>query len=323
MRCSGLAVGVLAAALAPPDGAPARADGPLAIRPGTTDEWVVTCNGTPVCVYRFALHQKKPYVLTLATPDGEDVLREAPPDHLHHHGLMYAIRADGVNFWEETPGTGVQKPVGTPTSEVVDGPDGSQEARFTQRLHWVAEADAGRPDTETVALLIEDRTLAVSVDAGRDAVRLAWHAEFRPGPGREQVVLTGSNYNGLGMRFRADLDPVAGHVVAGAPLDLSDRKQLVTPGPWAAVRFRAPDRPLTVALVGAPGNARGPAGFFAMREPFAYLSATQGLDREPLVYRAGERVALDYLVTVAPGLAGDESLDRLARDWAASRAAGG
>ena len=23
------------------------------------------------------------------------------PDHKHHHGLMFALSVDGVNFWEE------------------------------------------------------------------------------------------------------------------------------------------------------------------------------------------------------------------------------
>ena len=53
-----------------------------------------------------------------------------------------------------------------------------------------------------------------------------------------------------------------------------------------------PAKPATIALFGAATNARGDSHFFAMRTPFAYLSATQNLDKESLVYRKGERFEL-------------------------------
>ena len=31
------------------------------------------------------------------------VLRDSPPDHKHHHALMFAVAVDGANFWEENP----------------------------------------------------------------------------------------------------------------------------------------------------------------------------------------------------------------------------
>ncbi len=43
----------------------------------------------------------KPYVDQLLSPAGVQVLRDSPSDHKHHHGLMYALEVDKVNFWEE------------------------------------------------------------------------------------------------------------------------------------------------------------------------------------------------------------------------------
>ena len=43
------------------------------------------------------------------------------------------------------------------------------------------------------------------------------------------------------------------------------------------------------------------AGYFhsvSMLDPFAYLSATQGLDKKPLEYSAGDKFSLTYLLTV-------------------------
>ena len=74
----------------------------------------------------------------------------------------------------------------------------------------------------------------------------------------------------------------------------------------------------TMALFSAPSNVRGDARFFAMKTPFAYLSATQGLDEEALVYRGGEHFELNYLVTLYPELKSTETLAERGRQWAAS-----
>ncbi|MBI4579868.1 MAG: PmoA family protein, partial [Planctomycetes bacterium] len=53
-----------------------------------------------VMVYRHG-DAIKPYVEQLLTPSGVNVLRDSPSDHKHHHGIMFAVAVDGVNFWEE------------------------------------------------------------------------------------------------------------------------------------------------------------------------------------------------------------------------------
>ena len=55
----------------------------------------------PLLRYRYADVPKKPYVDQLFSPAGVEVLRDSPPDHKHHHGLMYALAVDKINFWEE------------------------------------------------------------------------------------------------------------------------------------------------------------------------------------------------------------------------------
>ena len=71
-----------------------------------TRTWTKGCwrsgyKGHKILVYAFATNQFKPYVRELYTLRGENVTRDAPPDHLHHHGLMYAVYVNGINFWEE------------------------------------------------------------------------------------------------------------------------------------------------------------------------------------------------------------------------------
>jgi hypothetical protein len=47
-----------------------------------------------------------------------------------------------------------------------------------------------------------------------------------------------------------------------------------------------------------------------MRTPFAYLSATQGLEKQPITLRQGETMDISYLVTVYPSVKTAEALNQ-------------
>ncbi len=292
----------------------ATAGKPLTSEQPTPHAWVVKSGTESLLVYTFAPDQFKPYVRELAPPGGRNVLRDSPADHKHHHGLMYAIRVNGINFWEETPGAGHEKPVGKPSIEVGEGYGGRPRALLRHRIHWVAEADANREDTESEALLIEDRTLSLTVDESTGEAALRWHSEFQVGPKAPEVTLTGSNYNGLGLRFAQELDPAARHLIGGRTLDLGGTRQDVSPARWGAVQFKAADAPATIALFGSPRNA-GEARYFSMASPFAYLAATQGLDQKPIRYRQGDQFSLDYLITVYPEIKPADFLKARGERW--------
>lgn len=58
----------------------------------------------------------KPHFSSLKTPAGRETTLVSPGDHRHHKGLMYALRCEDLNFWEEHPGDGhcgVQEPRST------------------------------------------------------------------------------------------------------------------------------------------------------------------------------------------------------------------
>jgi len=280
--------------------------------------WAVSYGGKKVLVYSFAPQKYKPYVSELCTVNGDNLLRDAPHDHLHHHALMYGIKVNGINFWEETSGSGVQKAIESPPPVL-----GTFELRgarlpkatINQVIHWVAPQDAFLSNNAPVALLVEHRSLVLMVDPRTQEVALEWISQFEVGPKTNTVVLTGSNYHGLGIRFLQELDPVAVHSLAGTRPDLSNNRQDVSPAPWAAVSFAAPGRPATLVLAGHPSNTRGDATYFSMLTPFAYLSATQSLDKETLTYGKGEKFQVRYLVLTYPQMTSAETLrDRLA-DW--------
>ncbi len=293
---------------------------PLRVAPSMRPiEWTIYRGSQKLLVYSFDPAKFKPYVKELYTLKGYNILRDAPPEHLHHHGLMYGIRVNGINFWEETPGNGVEKPIQTPPPEVGLSPGGLPQARIRELIYWLAPQDAFLPDASREALLIERRTLTLTVNEAQDEVALEWKSQFQLGTKTNEVTLTGANYHGLGMRFLEKLDPVARHLNSGGAPDLTGTRQDVSQHRWGAVFFDMPEQPATVVLFGRPSNRRGDAQYFTMERPFAYISATQGLDKKPLVYHTGDRFELDYLVTLYPKIEPTAFIERRAQQWRASK----
>jgi hypothetical protein len=272
--------------------------------------------GRALLVYAFGTNQFKPYVRELYSLAGDTVLRDAPADHLHHHGLMYAIRMSGVNFWEEAHQPGHQRHVELLSHRTTRNASGLPQASFTELVHWVPHGDHMLADTTPAAFLVERRTLILTVDEAKEEVALAWHVEFEVGARTNRVTLHGSDYNGLGLRLPAAWDHVARHVNSENTPYLAGGKPGAVPARWGVVSHTADGRTTQVALFARPRGQAGTNSFFAMTEPFTYLSATQGLDKAPLEYRAGERFAIDYLVLVYSSARAPAQLEDRYQSWA-------
>ena len=78
-------------------------------------------------------------------------------------------------------------------------------------------------------------------------------------------------------------------------------------------------RDVMLVLFGRPDNARGDAASSPCSMPFAYLSATQGLDKQPLEYAAGRKFSLSYLLTVYPENKTPEFIQRRYERWEKER----
>ncbi len=269
-------------------------------------EW--SLQGRRLLTYAFASNQFKPYVRELSSLSGANVLRDAPADHLHHHGLMYAIRVNGVNFWEERDQPGHERHVRLLGHRTGTNAHGRPEASFTELLHWVPD---GTPLSAgpAAALLLERRTITLTVDEARQEVALAWHAEFTVGGRTNRVTLHGSEYNGLGLRLPEDWDHVARHINSGGAAPPNGGKPGAVPARWSAVARTAEPGAVQVALFARPGDAAGTNAFFTMTEPFTYLSATQSLDKRSREYRAGQRFRIDYLLLVYSAARSPASLE--------------
>ena len=288
--CCALAIALVAVASgadAPPPVALRAADGPV------------------IALWQKDANPNKPYISQLFAPGDQPVklLADSPPDHFHHHGLMFAIGVDDTDFWAEKDinNAGRQESVEVKPAPAGDG--------FTQQLRWLA--------TDATRLLDETRRLRVrATGTGTQAVNwLDWESVLTPAAGRESVRLSGSHYFGLGMRFLPAWATKAEFVFAstvGQAVVRGDEK--LTPGAWAAARCEIDGRPVTVLMIEHPANSRA-TKWFTMGTPFCYLSAALGLDTTPAQLRAGERWTLRYGLAILSGPADTSRLAQLAAEW--------
>lgn len=274
--------------------------GPLKV---SKDEGTVTVaqGDKTVLAYRYGDAPFKPYVKTLTTPAGVQILRDSPADHVHHRGIMYAVEVDKVDFWAETPKSGKQVHVSLETSS------DKSSTRIAQKLDWV-------PPGSEKPLLKEDRLVEVYAMTGPRL--LTWRARLRPAEGLAKVTITGSHYQGLGMRFVASMDGQDRFLhAAGDPGPVVRGSERVTASSWSAYTAPAEGGLVTVAVFDHPKNLRSPAGMFTMFKGFSYLAATPNVWKNPFELKAGETLDLRYGVAVWDGEPGREEIERLHKAW--------
>ncbi len=235
-----------------------------------------------ICVYSFKPNQFKPYVKELRTLAGDNVLLDSPADHLHHHGLMYAIRVNGINFWEEVEPAGKEKHISINAASTC-----ANGATFSELIHWLEPTNSSSP------LLVENREITLTINDPQKEVVLRWHSKFRVGA--RSVKLNGTAYNGLGMRFPPAWNRTAAHRNSEDLPYTIEHKWDVTPARWAALYHDAAGFKSTVALFGNRKNP-GETRFFSMNNPFAYLSVTENLEQRPIEYEPGAEFELNYIV---------------------------
>jgi LacI family transcriptional regulator len=257
--------------------------------------------------YRCTNVPNKPYVDQLFSPAGVQVLRDSPHDHKHHHGLMYAMEVDGVNFWEEVPNSGRQRQKSIAGDVTHD--QGVSRFGFVQELDWMGPA-SDKP------MLVERRAIGVLRANDLRATLLQWHCRLATPPGKDAVVLGGHHYFGLGMRFLTSMD-ADGHFIYAddKPGEVVMDDQRLTPTKWCVYAAKADGKPVTMAIFDHPANLCHPAKMFTMSKPFAYLSATLNAWKEPVTIQVGKPLDLRYGVAVWDGWVDGDEIGRLYRRW--------
>jgi hypothetical protein len=249
-------------------------------------------------VGRYVLDDEfKPYLHPLRTAGGRVVSQAKPPDHIHHKGLMYALTATDVNWWEEVP---VEGYVDTPGVQRIVSTEKTGNAEILQELLWTA-ADGTR------ATFRERRRISCAWHHD-GFVRWSWTADFevlRPVELRHSMWNQEHrgrmvNYHGLGIRFPPEFGVVPSDSawIAGdhtGPAEIIGR----TP-PSVTVTFLV-DGEIPAARVSARITQVGTHhGWFAMQAPgFGYLSVGPTVLPKHVTLSAGDAFHEEYLIDIA------------------------
>jgi hypothetical protein len=259
--------------------------------------------------YRFRGVPMKPYADQFFSPAGVQVLRDAPHDHKHHHGLMYALAIDGIDFWSEV-GQGFGKELHKSLADVkATVRNGTGRAGFVEQLDWVGPA-SGK------LLLVERRTIDLLRADDLGATLVGWRCRLQTPPGKQSITITGSHYFGLGIRFVESMDKGGRFFNADdKPGEIVRGDERLTAVKWCAYTAKADGKPVTAAIFDHPGNVRHPAKMFTMSKPFAYLSATLNVWKEPLAVKAGKPLELSYGVALWDGEVDKATVEKLYQRW--------
>ncbi|MCF7954195.1 MAG: PmoA family protein [Phycisphaerae bacterium] len=269
------------------------------------DKLVISC-GRSDMVYAYRSVPAKPYIRSLTTPGGINILRDAPHDHLHHHGLMFALKIDATDFWSEFANCGYQ--VHQSFDNVCVSAEGqNSSAIFTDVIDWTSF------DTQKV-IVKENRN--ISLTQSDNAAVMTWQTVLKTSEGVEQVKIGGSHYFGLGMRFVESMDTNGTFINAtGKEGKIFRGTERLVSSKWCAYQSAVDGKPVTVAMFDHPENFR-PVTWFTMLKPFSYLSATLRYHEKPFVLKAKEELNLKYGVVVWDGMQSKEVIEKAYQKWA-------
>ncbi|MDR1959776.1 MAG: PmoA family protein [Planctomycetaceae bacterium] len=262
---------------------------------------------TSLAEYRFAGVPFKPYLDKLLTPSGRNILRDAPHDHLHHHGLMFALAVDGCNFWEES-----RSDHGREITVSVQPDPGTETSSLVSELDW--------KNSHSQTLLKETRKIAVS--QGGNVTLLDWESALRPASGEKGAYLDKIShyYYGLGTRFDQTMDR-NGRFFSDSGTNKAEvvrNDERLTSCRWMAYTAKLNGEPVTVAVFGHPSNPI-PTLAFTMGDTgksFAYLGITLNLHREPVTIEPGTSLVFRYRVAVWDGEVSPETVEKTFTDYA-------
>lgn len=135
----------------------------------------------------------KPHWHPLRSPAGHVVTLARPHDHLHHKGLMYALRTERHNFMEEVPDgpheeTGRQIHMGF--GEIVAG---GPKVSFVEYLEW-------RGGTSNELVFTETRRQQVS-SSSNGGILLGWHSTLVAAASLSLIQSPWSRLNKEGLRI--------------------------------------------------------------------------------------------------------------------------
>lgn len=237
----------------------------------------------------------------LALPGIGPLTVDAPPDHVHHHGLWFSWKyINGVNFWEHAPGS--DRPAGRTvwTRNSVQLAKDSGEASFQFFIRYLIE---GRE------VLTEARTISVGSPAEDGSYTIDWKSAFEAVHGEVKLDRTPlpdepggkvyGGYAGLSARLVQMDDRRA--ITTDGPVEFNDQDRYR--GRHDAFEYSGTlnDKEVGIAILSHPDNVNSPSPWYAIRSGAMSFFTPAAICYDPLTLHWGQVVHLQYRVVVHPG----------------------
>ena len=266
-----------------------------------TPSQVSFCAGGKIAgIYRFT-DEFKPHIHPLRTPRGHCITSASPHDHKHHKALMYALRAEDVNFWEEVPTLPTEVP-GIEKHQFFSEVIGCGETiGFTEKLHWCAK-DGSLPSFD------ETRTISCRQDPALDAYVWKWETQLLALRDLRLIQSQWShglpdgtkvNYHGLGIRLRRDFGGMTRNheLHVDGEVFKENFQQQMGARPKEVSFIGSIDETWPVERAGVTFEQKQDNTLYVMEDyiPFMGLGPT---NRSPIELSAGEIIAESYTISV-------------------------
>ncbi|MDL5050405.1 PmoA family protein [Oscillatoria amoena NRMC-F 0135] len=163
---------------------------------------IFSCGGQVAGLYKYT-DAYKPFIHPLNSPRGHCVTVASPYDHKHHKGLMYALREEKMNFWEEFEITPDEKVGRQRHDAFVQMIESGKRAGFVEKLTWLPAAGGAE-------YFKEERSIFCEYDGTRSAFVWTWKTELTALRSMKLIKSNWSeplpdgrriNYHGLAVRF--------------------------------------------------------------------------------------------------------------------------
>ncbi len=256
-----------------------KTDTSLALRNGDKTVWRLV----------FDAGDPKSYLHPLATLHGDVLTAFEPADHPWHRGLWWSWKfINGLNYWEEDPGTRSSAGITELTRATVEpGSDFTARAELSFSYH---------PPDQT-AVMTERRLLVIGRPDARGTYGINWTSEFTAGdkpvklertvPAHQGGVAHGG-YAGLSLRFPRGSEGF--HFLTSEGKDGGHGR----PARW--VDLSGPSA--GIAILDHPGNLRHPSPWYLSEKPGMLYFGPALLFDEPLELAARQTLTLSYRVVI-------------------------
>ncbi|MCA1902787.1 MAG: PmoA family protein [Candidatus Hydrogenedens sp.] len=253
--------------------------------------------------YRYTKVPFKPYIKRFYTPSGLQVLEDAPHDHLHHHGLMFAIQVNDTNYWEESEKSGHQ--IHQTFSAVnIDTNTTITMSSFIEELNWKSPAN-------DAPQLTEIRKVSSGYWAQENANVIFWETHLENPSDTDTAKLSGHHYFGLGMRLlKTPLENVTIITPVEDNLENVRGDEYLRNAPWCGIVVKNEIGTFTLLIVDSQESLRFPSRWFTMRTPFVYISATRNLWKETFEIPPKNKVLCKHALVLWDGEKTKEDLGK-------------